>query len=401
LSLISAKNDQWLMRTYRRPPVVFVRGKGMTLFDEDGNQYLDFVAGVAVNALGHAHPAVTQAVAEHAGNLIHTSNLYYTGPQATLAERLCELLGWPDGRVFFANSGAEANECGLKIARKWAIANLGPQATKTVAAWGSFHGRTFETLAATGQPKKWASFAPLPADFKHAPYDNLGALEDACQPDVGSVLLEPIQGEGGVLVPSPAFLEGAAAVCSKAGIPLILDEVQTGIGRTGSWFAFQQHKMQPGMITAAKALGGGLPIGACVARGPWAETFVPGDHATTMGGNPLACSAALAVLDTIKNDDLIGNAVRVGEYLKAALEKLAGRYPAIMEVRGRGLLLGLALNSDVAHNLVETCLAKGLLVNDVMPSVIRLCPPLIVTPAECDQAVAILDEAFGAHGTAA
>jgi acetylornithine/N-succinyldiaminopimelate aminotransferase len=380
------------MPTYKRLPVTFVRGDGMRLYDESGRDYLDFVAGIAVNALGHSHPAVVSAIAEQSSRLIHTSNLYYTGPMAELAGRLCAVLGWEDGRVFFANSGAEANECALKLVRRWAGDRYGPNRFGTIAAHGAFHGRTLETLAATGQPAKWKPFLPLPVGFTHVEYDHPGALEDAITGAESSILLEPIQGEAGVIVPSDGYLSYARTLCDEHNLAFILDEVQTGIGRTGEMFGFQHSGAVPDVITLAKALGNGLPIGACIARGEFARAFQAGDHATTMGGNPLVCAVALAVLDTIESDGLVANSKQMGDYLLQRLQELAGRHPAVTGVRGRGLLLALQLDSDCASDAVLACLERGLLVNNVSPSALRLCPPLILTRADCDEAVGILDE---------
>ena len=383
--------DGVLMPTYRRFPVTFTRGKGFYLYDETGRPYLDFVAGVAVTGLGHAHPAVTEAVAGQAGRLLHTSNLYYTEPMAQLAERLTGLLGWSGGRVFFANSGAEANECALKLVRRWAGGR-----SETIAAYGSFHGRTMQTLAATGQPARWEPFRPLPPGFAHVAYDDADALEAAVTEATSGVLLEPVQGEGGVVVPSIGYLPAVREICDRAGVALVLDEVQTGLGRTGEWFAFQAYGASavPDVISLAKALGNGLPIGACVARGELATAFQPGDHATTVGGGPLVCAAALAVLDTIERDGLVDRARKIGAYLQEGLSRLVDRHDLPVSVRGRGLLLAVQLGSDSAREVAMAALAEGLLVNDVGPSVVRLCPPLIIGEAECDEAVGILDKVF-------
>jgi acetylornithine/N-succinyldiaminopimelate aminotransferase len=389
---IAGLADRRTMPTYKRLPVTFVRGEGMRLFDDSGRGYLDFVAGIAVNALGHSHPAVVSAIAEQSSKLIHTSNLYYTGPMAELADRLCGLLGWDDGRVFFANSGAEANECALKLVRRWAGDRYGANRYGTIAAHGAFHGRTLETLAATGQPAKWKPFLPLPVGFTHVEFDHPAALEDAITGAESSILLEPVQGEAGVVVPSDGYLPFARTLCDEHNIALILDEVQTGFGRTGEMFAFQHTGAVPDVITLAKALGNGLPIGACVARGEFAEAFQAGDHATTMGGNALACAVALAVVDAIESEGLVANSRETGAYLKQGLEGLAGRHPAITKVRGRGLLLALQLDSECASDAVLACLERGLLVNNVTPSALRLCPPLILTKSDCDEAVGILDE---------
>lgn len=379
------------MDTYRRQPVKFVRGLGTRLYDDEGKEYLDFVAGVAVVALGHAHPKVTEAIASQASELVHTSNLYATQPMIRLADKLCEVLEWPDGKVFFANSGAEANECALKLVRKWSD----PERFETIAAQGSFHGRTFETLAATGQPAKWKAFSPLPTGFIHVPYNDPPAIEAAVTDKTAAVFLEPLLGEGGVVVPDDGYLDAVRKICDVHKLAFIADEVQTGLGRCGSWFAFQESGAQPDVVTIAKALGNGLPIGACVARGEFAEVFRPGDHGSTMGGGPVVCAAALAVLSTIESDGLVGHAAETGEYLKNGLASLAERHPLLTEVRGKGLLLGIQLSRDAAGEIVSSALARGLLVNDVAPAVLRLCPPLIVTEADCDRALEILDEVLG------
>lgn len=388
---VQALADARTMPTYRRLPVTFVRGEGLRLYDDGGREYLDFVAGVAVNALGHSHPAVTAAIARQSSLLIHTSNLYYTGPMAELADRLCGLLGWEDGRVFFANSGAEANECALKLVRRWAGAGSGAGRPGTIAALGAFHGRTLQTLAATGQPAKWKPFLPLPQGFTHIEFDNPAALADAVTGAESAVLLEPVQGEAGVIVPAHDYLPFVRRLCTEHDLAFVLDEVQTGLGRTGEWFGFQHSGAVPDVITLAKALGNGLPVGACVARGPWAEAFQPGDHATTMGGGPVVCAAALAVLDTIARDKLVENSRDTGAYLKQRLEWVAGRHERVSEVRGQGLLLALQFTGECAREVVLACLDQGLLVNDVSPSAIRLCPPLILSRVECDEAIAILD----------
>lgn len=394
MNAVMDRTEKWVMPTYRRLPVTFVRGEGARLFDDQGGEYLDFVAGIAVTALGHAHPAVTEAVAKQAARLVHTSNLYYTEPSGRLAEMLCSKLGWPDGKVFFANSGAEANECAIKLVRRWARENHGPQHFGLIAANGSFHGRTLATLAATGQPAKWEPFGPMPPGFTHVAYNDAGALEDALDGSHSGVLLEPVQGEGGVVVPSGGYLGSVREICDAHGMAWVSDEVQTGLGRTGRWFGFEHSGAVPDVVTLAKALGNGLPIGACVARGELAEAFQAGDHATTVGGGPVICAAALAVLQTIEEQDLVAHAAAVGAELKASLRELASRHDLIFGVRGEGLLLGLQLSDEVAADVVGKALAKGLLVNNVAPSVVRLCPPLIVERQQCETAVDILDEVF-------
>jgi acetylornithine/N-succinyldiaminopimelate aminotransferase len=402
MSVLSQESaDRVLMPTYRRYPVTFARGKGFYLYDESGRPYLDFVAGVAVTALGHAHPEVTEAIARQAGRLVHTSNLYYTEPMAELAQALTQRLGWPDGRVFFANSGAEANECALKLVRRWAGRRHGPGVrTGTIAAWGSFHGRTLATLAATGQPAKWEAFVPLPSGIVHVDYGDAAALQAALTPAISGVLLEPVQGEGGVVVPEPGYLPAVREVCCRSELAFMLDEVQTGLGRTGEWFGFQAYgdRAVPDVISLAKALGNGLPIGACAARGELAEAFAPGDHANTVGGGPVVCAAALAVLSVLERDGLVARARRVGEHLRRSLGRLVERHELATGVRGVGLLVALQLQAPRAREAATAALAAGLLVNDVAPDVLRFCPPLTVGEAECDEAVDILDKVLAQLG---
>lgn len=413
---IQALSDARQMRVARRYPVTFVRGRGAHLYDDEGNEYLDFFAGIAVTGLGHAHPRVTEAVAKQVAELVHVSNYFYTRPAAELAERLCELLGFKDGRVFFTNSGAESNECAIKVVRKWSRDKYGPERYETIAALGSFHGRTFETLAATGQPKKWEPFSPLPPGFVHVPYDDSSAIEAAISDRTCSVLLEPVLGEGGVIVPSDRYLPAVRKVCDARNLAFIADEVQTGFGRTGEWFGFQhggfgglagpfgespssaragvppKSTAVPDVISLAKALGNGLPIGACVARGEMAEAFGPGDHGSTFGGGPVVCSAALAVIDVMEKEGLVERARLLGEYLQGSLRKLVDLHPLAAGVRGRGLLIALQLSEEVARDVTTRALKAGLVINDVAPSAIRLAPPLIVTEEDCDRAVQILDQ---------
>lgn len=390
--------ERRVMPTYRRQPVTLVRGQGMYLYDHRDNQYLDFVAGIAVTALGHAHPAVTEAIAAQAGRLVHTSNLYYTEPMAELAEALCARLGWDDGKVFFANSGAEANECAIKLVRRWSHEAYGADRPGIIAAEGSFHGRTLGALAATGQPAKWEPFGPLPAGFSHVPYNDAAAIEGAVDGGQCAVLLEAVQGEGGIVVPSAGYLAEVREICDRYGLALIVDEVQTGLGRTGRWFGFEHSGAVPDVVTLAKAMGNGLPIGACVARGGLAAAFRPGDHATTIGGGPVVCAAALAVLETIEREGLVQRAASVGAELKAMLEELCGRHELVEAVRGEGLLLGVQLGEQAAAEVVRAALDRGLLVNNVAPAVLRLCPPLIVDRRQCEVAVDILDAVLGQVG---
>ncbi|MGH9278221.1 MAG: acetylornithine transaminase [Acidimicrobiales bacterium] len=378
-----------LMNTYPAPAVTFVRGEGTRLYDEDGRSYLDFVGGVAVCSLGHAHPAVAEAVAEQARTLLHVSNLYGTTVGPEVAATLDRLLGG-GGRVFFANSGAEANECAIKLSRKWAGVNR----YVVISADRSFHGRTLATLHATGQPAKYKGFEPLPDGFRHVPYGDLDALAAAVAvADVAAVLLEAVQGEGGVWPAPDGYLEGARALCDERGALLMIDEVQTGLGRTGRWFGFEASGIRPDVVTMAKALGNGVPIGACWARSEVAAAFQPGDHATTLGGQPLATSVARAVLAVMEAEDVPARAARAGERLRAGLAALLG----VASVRGRGLLLGAELaGGRDAKAAAAAALAAGLLVNPVTETALRLMPSLLVSDADIDEAVAILDEVTAA-----
>jgi len=379
------------MHTYADPPVTFVRGAGTELWDTDGRRYLDFLSGLAVTSLGHAHPVVAEALAEQAGTLLHVSNLFgnTVGPEVALT--LDRLVGGGDrragGQVFFANSGAEANECALKLARKWA----GPGRFVVLSTWGAFHGRTLATLHATGQPHKHAPFAPLPEGFEHVDYDDLDALDKACDPArVAAVLVEPIQGEAGVVAPSSDYLRGIRELCTERGVLLMVDEIQTGLARTGRWFAFQHAGIEPDVVTMAKALGNGVPVGACWARAEVAAAFSPGDHGSTFGGQPLAAAAARATLAVMEQEDAPARATRAGARLRARLEGLAG----VTGVRGAGLLLGVALATDRAVEVTAAALARGLVVNAPRPDTIRLAPPLLVEDDEIDEAVAILAAAL-------
>lgn len=385
---IVAKEKAYHMPVYGRQSVAFVRGEGAVLWDAHGKEYLDFLAGIAVMSVGHSHPKVLEAVRAQVGTLAHVSNLFYTEPQVRLAERLHDLLGW--GKVFFGNSGAEANECALKLARKWSQVTHGDGRHGVVAALGSFHGRTFATLAATGQPHKHETFAPMPAWFTYVPLNDIDALERAITPDTSAVLLEVVQGEGGVRLATPEYLRAARKLCDDAGALLIFDEVQTGLGRTGRWFAFEHFDVTPDIVTLAKALGGGLPIGACIAREDVADVFRPGDHATTFGGGAVPCAAALAVIDAIEEDGLCARAAEAGERLIAALSAATADAPVVAGIRGLGLLIAVALHEPVAAQAVQECLDRGLVVNNVAPDAIRLAPPLIVSDEQIDRAALIL-----------
>jgi acetylornithine/N-succinyldiaminopimelate aminotransferase len=393
LDELRARADQRVMATYGAPSAAFVRGQGTVLFDGEGETWLDLLCGLAVTSLGHAHPAVTAAVAEQAATLVHTSNLYLTEPAVGLAERLARITGWDDARVFLAQCGATANEAAIKLARKHGKAQHDDK-VRIVALEGSFHGRTLTTLEATGQPGKHAPFAPLAGFVDHVPHDDPAALDAAVTGRTCAVLLECVQGEGGVRPLDPAVLAVARAACDRVGALLIVDEVQTGIGRTGPWFAFQDTDVEPDVITVAKALANGLPIGACVARGEAATTFAPGDHATTFGGNPVVCAAANAVIDTIERDHVLTTARARANRLRDALEAMIAGSPLASAVRGRGLLLGLVLDAPVAADVVAACRDRRVLVNAVAPDVVRLAPPLTISRQEIDQAAAVIRAAL-------
>ena len=371
-----------LMPTYGAPQVQFVRGEGSRLWDADGSPYLDFLSGLAVTSLGHSHPAVAKALHHQAQTLLHVSNLFGTEPGAHVATTLDRLLGG-GGQVFFANSGAEANECALKLARKWG----GHGRYVVVSAFGSFHGRTLATLHATGQPQKHEAFQPLPEGFRHVAWNDLDALAAAIDPTVAAVLLEPVQGEGGVNPATAEYFQGVRALCDERGLLFMVDEVQTGLGRTGRWFGHQHFDVVPDVVTMAKALGNGVPIGACWARAEVAAAFEPGDHATTYGGQPLATAAARAVLAVMQEADAPARATAAGELLAASLYGI----DQVVAVRGLGLLLAAQLADGVdARAVAAAALRRGLVVNAVTPSALRLAPSLLVTDDEIAEAVAIL-----------
>ncbi len=370
-----------LMPTYGPPTVQFVRGEGSWLWDRDGRRYLDFLSGLAVTSLGHSHPAVADALAEQSRTLLHVSNLFGTEPGAHVARTLDRLLGG-GGQVFFANSGAEANEAAIKLARKWG----GHGRYQVISAYGSFHGRTLATLHATGQPAKWEGFQPLPEGFRHVAWHDLDALEAAIDDTVAAVLLEPVQGEGGVNPASVEYLRGVRRLCDERGILMMVDEVQTGLGRTGRWFGHQVADVRPDVVTMAKALGNGVPIGACWADAGIAAAFEPGDHATTYGGQPLATAAARAVLAVMEAEDVPAKAARAG----ARLTELASGLPSVSGVRGAGLLLGVELDGPDARTVASAALDAGLVVNGVTPTTLRLAPSLLVSDDEIDTAIDIL-----------
>ncbi len=374
-----------LMPTYGPPSVMFVRGEGCWLWDRDGTRYLDFLSGIAVCSLGHAHPKVAAAVAEQARTLCHVSNLYATEPQMHVARTIDRLVGGPPGQVFFANSGAESNECAIKLARKWA----GHGRYTIISAGRSFHGRTLATLHATGQAEKHEAFQPLPEGFRHVPWDDIAELEKAIDDTTAAVLLEPIQGEGGINVPSASYLQAVRELCDDRGLLFMLDEVQTGLARTGRWFAHHHDGVEPDVVTMAKALGNGMPIGACWARAEVASAFQPGDHATTFGGQPLAASAAKATLEVMEEIDLPAMAASAGEKMRVAVVALDG----VASVRGRGLLLGVELAGErPAADVVTAGMAAGLVLGTAGPTSLRIAPPLIISDDEIAHGVAVLDK---------
>ncbi|MEU8628249.1 acetylornithine transaminase [Streptomyces sp. NPDC048669] len=382
-----------LMDNYGTPKLSLVSGSGAYVQDADGTRYLDFVGGIAVNALGHAHPAIIEAVSTQIASLGHVSNLFIAEPPVALAERLLQLFG-RTGKVFFSNSGAEANEAAFKIGRLTGRGHM-------VATDGAFHGRTMGALALTGQPKKREPFTPLPGDVTHVPYGDVEALRAAVTTGTALLVIEPIQGENGVVVPPKGYLEAAREITRATGTLLVLDEVQTGIGRCGTWFEHQAHQgVEPDLVTLAKGLGGGLPIGATVAFGAAADLLEPGQHGTTFGGNPVACAAGLAVLDTLAADGALDNVKRLGERIREGVEGLG--HPLVSHVRGSGLLLGIVLTEPLAPQVQQAAQGAGLLVNAPAPDVVRLMPPLIIGDEEVDtflQALpGILDAAYGRSG---
>lgn len=379
-----------LMNTYRPPAVTFVRGEGSLLWDEQGREYLDLLSGLAVTSLGHSHPRVAAALAEQSRKLLHVSNLFGNEHNEPLARMIDSLLGG-GGRVFFANSGAESNECAIKLARRFG----GRGRHVVLSAYGSFHGRTLATLHATGQPEKHEAFQPLPEGFRHVAFDDIEALEQALDASVAAVLLEVVQGEGGVNPVSVDYLQAVRRLCDEHGVLLMIDEVQTGLGRCGQWFAHQAYGVVPDVVTMAKALGNGVPIGACWARAEVADVFRPGDHATTFGGQPLAAAAARAVLEVMIEEDVPARALAAGAALGAALAAL----PGVLAVRGLGLLLAVELDTTAlgraANDIADELLAAGVVVNAVSQTALRLAPSLLITEAEIDRAVNTIAAVLG------
>lgn len=382
-------DKQHYMPVFARYDIVLSHGEGPYVYDNEGNKYLDFLAGIAVNVLGHAHPKLVEAIAKQAGKIIHCSNLYYTEEQAVLAESLAVLSGLD--KVFLANSGAEANEGAIKLARKYGK-TLHDDKLEIITAEHCFHGRTLATLTATAQPKYQKGYEPLPAGFSYVPYNDIEALKRAVNKNTCAVLLEPIQGEGGVHVPDEEYLRQVRELCDANGALLIFDEIQTGMGRTGQMFAYQHYGIKPDIVTMAKGLGGGVPIGAFIASDKVANTFGPGDHGSTFGGNPLACAAANAVLNVMESEKLVNNAYEVGQYMLSELLKLKDKYPSLItEVRGKGLMLGTKLTQP-GRDIVAKCLEKGIIINCTAGDVLRFVPPLNINKGHVDEVVAVLDK---------
>ncbi len=381
---MSSGTSPALMANYGRMDVLFERGAGVRLYDTEGREYFDALCGIAVCGLGHAHPAVTAAVADQAATLVHTSNLYRIALQEQLAEKLADLSGME--RAFFCNSGAEANEAAFKIARKYGH-DKGIDDPLVVAMDGSFHGRTMATLSATGNPKVHAGFAPLVAGYKHIPFDDVDAIGSASgAANVVAIMVEPIQGEGGIVMSQPGYLKAIRDICDDRGLLMLVDEVQTGIARTGEWFGFQHEPVVPDVISLAKGLGNGVPIGACLARGKAAEVLTAGTHGSTFGGNPLACRAALAVIETIETQGLVARAAALGERLIGGFAARLGGLDQVAEVRGRGLMVGIRLRKPCT-DLIGQALTAGVLLNVTGDNVVRLLPPMIMTDDEADELI--------------
>ncbi len=388
-----ASEKQYYMPVFARYPVVLSHGEGPYLYDIEGKKYIDFLAGIAVNILGHAHPKLVAAIAKQAGRLIHCSNMYYTVEQAKLVESLVKLSGLD--RVFLANSGAEANEGAIKLARKFGK-TLNSDRVEILTAEHCFHGRTLATLTATAQPKYQAGLEPLPQGFGYVPYNDLAALRRAVSAKTCAVFIEPIQGEGGINIPDPGYLQGVREICDASGALLIYDEIQTGMARTGRMFAFQHCGVKPDIMTLAKGLGGGVPIGAFLASDKVAAAFHPGDHGSTFGGNPLACAAANAVLAAIASEGLEANARTIGEYLQQGLTGLKAKYPALIsEVRGMGLMVGMRLTQP-GKDIVVSCMKEGALINCTAGDILRFVPPLNINRQHIDELLAILDKVLAA-----
>ncbi len=393
--------NRYLMQTYTRQPLSIVRGRGTKVYDLEGREYTDFVGGIAVNILGHGHPDLIHAIQRQTQQLIHTSNLYYTEPQVKLAQMLVDH-SFAD-KVFFCNSGAEANEAAIKLVRRYSHDKYGAGRYEIITMKNSFHGRTMATLTATGQEKVQQGYDPLVPGFRYVAFNSLTELEQAISDKTAAIMLEPVQGEGGVHVADRTYLAGLRALCTQRDILLIFDEVQTGMGRTGTLFAYEQLGVQPDIMTLAKGLGGGVPIGACLAIDSVATAFGPGSHASTFGGNPLACAAALAVFRVLLEGRVLDQARRMGDYLAKGLSECKDRHRVVRDVRGLGLLQGMELDIE-AKTVVKDCLTRGILINNTGEHVLRFVPPLIITQREIDRLLEVLSQLFSKHaetGTAA
>jgi predicted acetylornithine/succinylornithine family transaminase len=386
-----ALSEQYIANTYARYPILLVRGKGTRVWDLEGEEYLDFVSGLAVCNLGHCHPKVVKAIQDQAEKLIHVSNFYYIEPQIQLASLLCKH-SFAD-KVFFCNSGAEANEGAMKLARKYAKEKISKDRHEIITMERSFHGRTLATLTATGQEKFHKGYEPLMPGFKYVPFNDIRAVKNAIDSKTCAVMLEPIQGEGGVNCPSEGYLKALREICDEKGLLLIFDEVQVGMGRTGKLFAYEHDGVEPDMLTLAKSLAGGVPIGALLIKKGIADSFKPGDHASTFGGNPLATAAGVAALTTILEEGMLENCQKMGDYFLSKLEEIRGEFPFVKEVRGKGLILGMELKID-GSSIVNEMLKKKILINCTMGNVLRFLPPLIVTKEEIDRVVKALEEVF-------
>ena len=385
---VIAMFNQYVIGNYGRLPRVITKGEGNWLWDMDGNRILDMFPGWAVSGIGHCHPKVVEAIRKQAGDLLHMDNTFYNIPQGQLAKLLSERAF--GGKCFFCNSGAEANEAALKLARK----HTPKEKYKFITAERSFHGRTFAAVTATAQPKYHDGFLPMLPGFIYVPYNDIDALHEAFTEEVAAVMIEPIQGEGGIHEATPEYMQTIRDLCDEYGAMMILDEVQTGLGRTGRWFGYQHYEVTPDIITLAKALGGGVAIGAMMARPEIAASLVPGTHASTFGGNPLACAAAIAVIEAIEEGNLLDHTIKMGDYTRKKLEAMKDKYPVIDHLRGKGLMIGIQLTTPGAK-IVSRCLEKGLRVNCTQDSVLRFMPSMIVTADEIDKALAILDEVLG------
>ena len=384
-------SEKYVANTYARYPILLVRGKGTRVWDLEGEEYLDFVSGLAVCNLGHCHPKVVKAIQDQAEKLIHVSNFYYIEPQIQLASLLCKH-SFAD-KVFFCNSGAEANEGAMKLARKYAKEKISKDRHEIITMERSFHGRTLATLTATGQEKFHKGYEPLMPGFKYVPFNDIRAVKNAMDSKTCAVMLEPIQGEGGVNCPSEGYLKALREICDEKGLLLIFDEVQVGMGRTGKLFAYEHDGVEPDMLTLAKSLAGGVPIGALIIKKGIADSFKPGDHASTFGGNPLATAAGVAALTAILEEGMLENCQKMGDYFLSQLEEIKGKFPFVKEVRGKGLILGMELKID-GSSIVNEMLKKKILINCTMGNVLRFLPPLIVTKEEIDRVVKTLEEVF-------